>query len=286
MLDGLTVVISLVSVLVAARGPTERFTYGFGRAEVLSALISVVALGLLCVKLLVEAVARLVDLVRGSRQTLKVEGNIVFWAEVFALSCNMFMVWVLGRGDEGSLNMRALRAHVIADSVENAVVLFAGGLMWLKPAWGVVDPVLTVVIVGVILVMNVGIATEAVEVLLQGVGGGLDIRGKLVRGVGEVEGVMAVGRVHVWTLTSGRRVGSVVVQVGENLVKGGWKEMERVRWAVQEVFRRVGVGEVTVQVERKVQAESSGESDKYSGSAKGEDERLIAKGFDEMLEAV
>lgn len=249
-LDGITVVISLISVLVASRAPTARYTYGFSRAEVLSALVSVVALVLLCVKLFVEAGGRLVHILRGSMAQIHVEGNVVFVAEVVALTCNLFIACVLTRKGQASLNVRALRAHVIADSVENLVVLFAGFLMWVMPALSVIDPILTLLIVIMIIVLNFGIAHESIAVLLQGSPMGLDVRTSILGRVAQVEGVVEAERVHVWTLTSGSLVGSAVIRVDDDVVRLGFAEIERVQKAVLKVFAEVDIDEVTVQVNR------------------------------------
>lgn len=246
-LDGVTVVISLVSVLVAARAPTPRYSYGFSRAEVLSALISVLALALLCVKLFVQAAQRLGHILRGSKAPLHVEGNIVFVAEAITLSCNVFIAVVLTKGNP-SLNVRALRAHVIADSVENLVVLFAGFIMWQMPSLNLVDPILTLVIVVLIVVLNFGIAKESVNVLLQAAPAEVDMERDIVSRLRKVEGVRGVGASHMWTVTSGSVVGSAVVFADERDAEVGMDAVERIRKEVVMVFEKAGVSEVTVQV--------------------------------------
>ncbi|CDF35883.1 unnamed protein product [Chondrus crispus] len=247
-LDGVTVVISLISVVVAARPPTSRYSYGFARAEVLSALISVLALILLCIKLFIEALQRLVHIQYGTKAVIHVEGKIVFLSEAITLSCNIFMAAVLTRGIS-SLNIRALRAHVIADSVENMVVLFAGFLMWARPSLSLLDPILTLVIVVLIVVLNFGIAKESVNVLLQGAPMNIQMETDVVKRVAKVEGVCEVGATHVWTVTSGLYVGSVVVFVEEGGV--AFEEVERIQSDVTKVFRGVGVEEVVVEVRRR-----------------------------------
>lgn len=246
-LDGVTVVISLVSVIVAARAPTPRYSYGLSRAEVLSALISVLALALLCVKLFVQAAQRLGHILRGSKAPIHVEGHIVFVAEAITLSCNLFIAVVLTKGNS-SLNVRALRAHVIADSVENLVVLFAGFLMWQMPSLNLMDPILTLVIVVLIVVLNFGIARESVNVLLQAAPAEVDMERDVLSRLRKVEGVRGVGASHVWTLTSGSVIGSAVVFADEREVEIGMDAVERIRKEVGLVFEKAGVDEVTVQV--------------------------------------
>lgn len=242
-LDGITVVISLISVTVATRAPTRRFSYGFSRAEVVSALVSVIALALLCVKLFVGGVVNLVQILSGGDGAREVEGRVIIAAEGVTLVANMFIAVVLTRGS-GTLNIRALRGHVVADCVENFVVLIAGLVLTVRKGWGIIDPVLTLLIVGVIVGLNWGIGNEAVSMLLQGSPEEVDLE-RIVAQVGKVEGVRQVRRTHVWTLTAGAFVGSCVIGVGE---KVGVRGFERIRKEVEEVFEDVGVGDVTVEV--------------------------------------
>ena len=241
-LDGLTVIISLISVYVAARAATEKFTYGYSRAELLSALVSIIALGLLCFKLFAGAAQRLFHIVSGTLAPIHVEGRVVFIAEGITLAANTLMAFVLARG--GSLNIRALRAHVIADSVENLVVLCAGALMWAFPKASIIDPILTIVIVGVILVMNYGIATETVSALMQAAPRDTDVASVAAR-TGKIDGVTGIGEIHIWALTSGCNIASAVVFVKDGC---SFKEAERIRAEVQQVFADANCSQVTVQV--------------------------------------
>lgn len=291
-LDGVTVVISLISVIVASRAPTEKFTYGFSRSEVLSALVSVVALALLCVKLFVEAGERLIHIMRGTRAQIHVEGNVVFVAEAVALICNVFVACVLTRKGQASLNVRALRAHIIADSIENLVVLLAGCLMWVVPALSIIDPILTLLIVATIVILNVGIAQESVAVLLQGTPTGLDVKESIEGRIAQVGGVVEAKEVHVWTLTSGSLIGSAIIYVNDEVARVGFADLERVQQEVGKIFAEVGVNDVTVQVCRMEcgvrgdEEETEGVNMEYSkraavgyeGIRRDEDNRLLASG--------
>lgn len=238
-LDGITVVISLISVFVARRAPTPRMSYGFGRAEVLSALISIVALALMCFKLFISAFHRLSHVLQGTLAPIHVEGRVVFIAEALALIGNIFMTVVLTRNST-SLNLRALRAHVIADSIENMIVLFAGLIMWLVPRAAIIDPILSMAIVFLIVFLNFGIASETIATLMQAAPLHVDVTSLRKRMLKDVPHIVEVGRTHVWTLTSGSVIASAVVYVDakyDGLVEH-----------VKKLFVEAGVHEVVVEV--------------------------------------
>eukprot|EP00172_Hildenbrandia_rubra_P004608 Plantae.Rhodophyta-Hildenbrandia_rubra.ctg9648.p1 GENE.Plantae.Rhodophyta-Hildenbrandia_rubra.ctg9648~~Plantae.Rhodophyta-Hildenbrandia_rubra.ctg9648.p1 ORF type:complete len:415 (-),score=66.70 Plantae.Rhodophyta-Hildenbrandia_rubra.ctg9648:1130-2374(-) len=229
MLDGLNVLLALLSVHLAARKPTPRVSYGYARAEVLSALVSVLGLGLLCFKLTAGAVERLWHYFRGTRAKIHVEGKVVFIAEAVTLLSNVAMTFVLSR-NQSSLNIRALRAHIIADCIENVIVLFAGVLMWAVPKASIIDPILTLCIVCLLVVLNAKIGWEAVYILMQAAPDSADVEGAAAELRG-VPGVEALGPLHVWTLTSGTIVATSVAKLEKTLLNS--------RKDVREAFNRI-----------------------------------------------
>ncbi|CAN8075701.1 unnamed protein product [Agarophyton chilense] len=275
-LDGLTVVISLISVVISRRDADKRFSYGYARAEVLSALLSVLALGLLCVKLFSTGVRRLWLISHGN--VIKVDGKYVVIAEALTLFSNMSMASVLARGsNKKSLNLRALRAHVIADCIENVVVLMGGMLIWNFPNAAIVDPILTVVIVALIVTMNVSICKETVAALMQAAPSGI-IEG-IAALVVKSNHVVEVRQLHVWTLTSGCLVGSVVVSVD---TEANSKDVKK---NVKQVFKDFGVENVTVQIDEVQERDEDREVDagEHPGMVHGANGYGLVPGDDEIV---
>lgn len=243
LVDGLTVVLSLISTVIAAYPPTARMSYGYGRAEVLSALLSLVALGMLCIKLGIRAVSRVYATLIGQSSDTAVNGRVVVLAEAITLAANIGMAIVLSKGATSSLNIRAVRAHVIADSLENFVVLVAGAVIWAFPSAGLIDPVLTVVVVFMLITLNFRIAQETVEVVMQAAPVGVvDDAQKSMR---EIEDIVNVDSLNVWTVTTGVVVASVRVSV--TTTANLW-DVERVRKEVTDALRNAGIQDTCVEV--------------------------------------
>jgi len=268
LLDGLNVLLALLAVSIVARYPaTAGAPYGHGRVEVLSAAVGIALLGGMVVKLSTSATVRLVRLARhGSAGVVPAEGRLVMAAEAVTLAANGVMAWLLGRrrrpaaGAEGapaaevSLNVRALRAHVIADCVENGCVLAAGAVMWAASGRGwvvLLDPLATLAVAAVVAGMNVGLVWEVVGTLMQWAPPGVDVGGvgALLQGL---DGVARVSGLRVWTLTSG----SIVATVRLSRKKGDpgkpWVTVEddsKLLAAAEQVLRGVGATETCVQID-------------------------------------
>lgn len=243
-LDGLVLVVSLLSISLAERRAAPRYSYGYGRAEVLSALVSVLALALMCVQLFAGALRRLAAHAVGGAAANMRRGQAVLAAEALTLVNNVLIASVLARSSS-SLNIRALRAHVIGDSIGNIVVLAAGAAMWAYPSAAILDPLLTIVVVLAIAVMNVSLARETLEVLMQAAPNGLDPP-SVAKKVRALPDVRAVHNVHIWTLTSGVVVGSLKVEVDDAVRDRA--DFERVESDVELLLNGIGVHQTTVQV--------------------------------------
>jgi cobalt-zinc-cadmium efflux system protein len=264
-LDGLSVALSLVAVVYASRSPTPRMTYGYARAETLAAVVSVLMLALLCVKLFLGALHRLWHIARGTGSQFHVQGKLVFAAEAVTLMSNILMAFALtklgGRSHGGhpddnsvfrpnpeqmSLNLRALRAHILADSVENIVVLFAGMLMWLVPSASIIDPILTGVIVTLLMYLNAPIAKEVAHIVMQGAPTSIDVQ-YAASALARIPGVVSCGELHVWILTSDTHMATAIIYVGAFANVG---ILDSVRVEARSIFRKLGVAEATIEVVR------------------------------------
>lgn len=198
------------------------------------------------------------------------EGRLVMAAEAVTLAANGVMAWLLSRrqrlppgaDDDGataaevSLNVRALRAHVIADCVENGCVLAAGGVMWAAAGRGwvdLLDPLATLAVAAIVAVMNVGLVHEVVGTLMQWAPPGVDVGG-VGRELRGLDGVVRVSGLRVWTLTSGSVVATVQLWTrGAGRGKGGGRRDADAELlsAAERVLRGVGATETCVQVDHR-----------------------------------
>lgn len=242
-LDGATIILSLMAVSVAGKSASRRMPFGYARAEVLSALVSLIALGVMCVKLSAEAANRLWHYTNGTKATIHVEGKIVFIAEAIALCNNLTIALVLARNNT-SLNIRALRAHVIADSLENVLVLIAGIIMWKIPSLGILDAALTPIIVTMIVYLNYGMVRETVSILMQATPQWIKMD-ELREQIMTVKNVVSISKLYVWILTAEKIVGACTVIVEDNI---DFVESETIRKQVERILLKVGVTNITVQV--------------------------------------
>ena len=104
---------------LAARPARGRFTFGLGRAEILSAQANGVALLVLAGVLGVEAVGRLAH-------PADVDGGFVLVVGLVGAAVNVGTAWAISRAQRRSLNVEGAMAHVVADLVSSLLAALAG----------------------------------------------------------------------------------------------------------------------------------------------------------------
>jgi cobalt-zinc-cadmium efflux system protein len=142
------------------------------------------------------------------------------------------------------LNVRSAYLHMLGDAASALGVVAAGVVVAATGAW-VADPVVSLLIGGLILWSSWSVLAESVNVLLEAVPAGLDLAA-VERAVREVPGVLGVHHLHAWSLGSGVTACSCHVVVAEQSVRAG----QQVLRAVAEMLRRrFAISHTTIQVE-------------------------------------
>jgi cobalt-zinc-cadmium efflux system protein len=193
-MDVVALAIALAAAVAAKRPATHRQTYGFARYEILAALANGGLLTAVTVLIVIEAVRRIIAPVTP-------QGTLMAEVAAFGLIVNVAIGVMLVRGVHGNLNMRAAILHVCGDAL-GAVAVIVGGILIAATGLGRIDPILSLVVAGIILAGVVGIVREATDVLLESAPGHAEVPAVRSR-IRTVAGVVEVHDLHVWTIGSG-----------------------------------------------------------------------------------
>jgi len=192
--DSLALGLAAFAAWVAARPAGDRHSYGFARAEVVAAFVNGLAMLLIVVLIVVEAVARLLE-------PRPVAGLGVMVVAFCGLLVNLGVVFLIGRG-ERNLNTRAALIHVVGDLVGSVAAITAGAVIYFT-GWQPIDALLSMVIALLILASTLRLSREALHVLMEGVPRGVSLE-EVGQALSQIEGVRAVHDLHVWNISSGQ----------------------------------------------------------------------------------
>ena len=192
--DAASLGLAALAARIALRPTSARHSYGLRRVEALAALANGLFMLVIVGGLVWHAVERLLE-------PRAVAGEAVILVALGGLVLNLAVAWLLTRG-EGDLNTRGALLHVIGDLL-GSVAALASGIVILYTGWMPIDPLLTMLICGLILYSTLSLLRQVVHTLLEGVPEGLSLP-EIGHAMAGVDGVRSVHDLHIWSLDSRR----------------------------------------------------------------------------------
>lgn len=168
------------------------WTYGFKRAEILSAAINGILLVAAGAVIVFEAVRRLIS-------PSPVTGSVVVGVAVAGAAVNIIATAVLARADRTSLNVRGAFLHVLTDLYAFAGTA-AAGIVVVTTGWDRADSVASLLVAGLMARAAWGLLGQAGRILLQAAPTNVSLD-EVRAHITSVDHVVAVHDLHVWTLT-------------------------------------------------------------------------------------
>jgi len=234
--DVAAIALSLFAIWFAQRPATPEKTYGYLRWEVLAALINGAALIVLSLFIFYEAIRRF-------RSPAEVEGGLMLGVALGGLIVNIAAAWLLHRAAGHSLNVRGAYLHVLGDLL-GSVGAIAAAVIILLTGWVIVDPLISIVVGGLILFSSWKLVRESVDVLLEAVPPHIDLA-EVRETIDEIPGVDDVHDLHVWTVTSG-----YLAMSGHAVVEDLSQHQRVLREIHKRVSDRFGIRHITIQLEQ------------------------------------
>lgn len=203
--DGIALSIAAFAGWLALMPPSQKHSYGLGRAEVIAAGFSSLLMLLISLLVIIEAVHRI-------HKPAHVYGGTVIIIALLGLIVNAFVAWLLARG-ERTLNIRAALLHVMGDILGSVSALIAGAVIYFTH-WMLIDPILSIVIGILILISSLSLIRESLLVVMEAVPGHIDLK-DVSQEMLKIHNVKAIHDLHIWTLSSGKVALSAHVDIQE-----------------------------------------------------------------------
>lgn len=236
-MDVVALAIALAAQVQATRPATIRQTFGFARMEIIAALVNGGLLLGITLLIAIEAAKRFLH-------PEEPEGQLMIAVAAVGLAINVAIGILLAAGAKSNLNLRAALMHVFGDAI-GALAVIAGGALILafNIAW--IDPLLSLLVAGIIVFGVIGIVRDATDVLLESAPASAAV--PLVRAeMLGVAGVVGVHDLHVWQIGSDSCALTAHVQLEDAMISKATKVLESID---KNLRNRFGITHVTVQFE-------------------------------------
>lgn len=239
--------VSLAAIWISSKPQTKEMSFGFHRAEVIGALISVLLIWVITGILVYLAVLRVIN------EDYELDALIMIYVSVGGILANIVMGIALTLYKSGSkkerskeqrtLNIKSAFIHIIGDLIQSIGVFIASLVIYFKPEYKIADPICTFVFSVIVLGTTFQIMKDIIRVLMEGFPKHLDFF-EVQNVLFSIPGIKKIHNLRLWSLTTDKVALSahIVVQKGENY-------SSILKNASDTISRNFNIFEITLQVE-------------------------------------
>ncbi len=191
--DVLALLFSWIAIRLSQKKPTLKFTYGFRRSTILTAILNTI--------LLIGATGFILwETIRRISHPEPVDSDTVILVASAGIIVNGITAWLFLKGRKEDLNIRSAFLHFVADTLVSAGVAFSG-LIILLTGINWIDSAVSMIIIAVILYSSYHLLIDSVSLALDAVPDNIDIDAvrSYLTSFDEVNGVHDL---HIWGLST------------------------------------------------------------------------------------
>lgn len=189
--DVLALGASMVAIYFEAKKPTEKFTYGFLRLEVVVAFLNGIVLMLISVGMIYESVIRFFN-------PKEIDFGSMFFISLAGLIFNIVITWILfsSTKKENNINIKSAMLHFLGDLLNSVGVIISSIIIYFTN-FVYIDIIMSVVISVIIFTGGYKISKEAFFILMEAVPSEVDLN-TLRKELLNIDGIKNIHELHVW----------------------------------------------------------------------------------------
>ncbi len=229
--------LSLLAFQISRRPATPQKTFGYHRFEIVAALVNGLVLWLIVGVIFHEAYQRFF-----TPPAVQSLGMLII--ATTGLGVNIAAGLTLYSSHHESLNVHGAFLHVVGDALGSVGAIIAA-LVMLSTGWYLADPLISLLIGGLILYTSWGLIKESADILMQSVPRGI-VLDEVQNSMESVSGVLKVHDLHVWAVTSG------VFTLSAHAVINGDRDFHQVLSEMEKALsEKFDIRHTTIQLETK-----------------------------------
>ncbi|XP_008939111.1 PREDICTED: zinc transporter 8, partial [Merops nubicus] len=258
LVDLTSFLISLFSLWLASKPPTKQLTFGWHRAEILGALMSMLIIWMVTGLLIYLASMRLLH------SDYNVDATVMLITSACAVVANILLSLILHQTSHkhchgaqardhmpaplekpalSNASLQAAFVHAIGDLFQSISVLISALIIFFKPEYKIADPICTFVFSIFVLATTITILRDILMVLMEGTSKGLAYNAVRAR-ILAVEKVESVHNLHLWSLTMNQTMLSAHVATADTA-----DSQKILRAIMQALSEHYSFHSITIQIE-------------------------------------
>ncbi|MHA6488520.1 cation diffusion facilitator family transporter [Bacillus cabrialesii] len=237
--DSISLLVALIAFTLAEKNATHNKTFGYKRFEILAAMINGVALILIALYIIYEAIERF-----SNPPKVATTGMLII--SIIGLVVNLLVAWIMlsGGDTKNNLNIKGAFLHVVSDMLGSVGAILAAILI-IFFGWGWADPLASVIVAILVLRSGYKVSKDSIHILMEGTPQNIDVT-DIILTIEETEGIQGIHDLHIWSITSGLNALSCHAVVDDQLTI---TESEGILRRLEQKLDQKGIIHVTIQME-------------------------------------
>ncbi|MES1217320.1 MAG: cation diffusion facilitator family transporter [Bacteroidota bacterium] len=239
--------LSLLAYRLLKVKPNEKYTYGYRKTSILTALFNAVVLLVSIGAIVYEAIHRLLNPEPLPGYTIAIIAGI-------GILINAFTAILFLKDKEKDLNVKSAYLHLMSDALVSAGLVI-GGIIIHYTNWYWLDPAFSIVIAVIIVSGTWSLLKDSLRLSLDGVPPDIDVQ-KVKETALKVKGVLDIHHLHIWAISTTQNALTAHLVVDETSTMA---QIEEIKKILKHEFEHQKISHVTLETETK--ANDCGEPD-------------------------
>ena len=235
--DSIALLVSWLFERGAKKSPDAKYTFGYQRLSLFSALFSASILIGGSIIIIFQAIPRFLN-----PEPVNAFGMVGI--AIFGIAFNGAGFFLLKKGE--SLNEKVISWHLLED-VLGWVAILVGGIIIYFWQFYLIDPIMTVALTAFILYNVAKNLREAVSILLQGVPKHINLEA-VKQDIKAIKGVLGIHDIHIWSLEGETDIFTAHVVLDDESLKN---QPDQTKQAIKETLQTHHIEHSTIELESK-----------------------------------
>ena len=234
--DAFALGIALFGFWLSRKPPTETYSYGYMRSEVIAAFFNALLWFIIFVYIIYEAVYRFIHVEA-------VNVAVMMPIAIAGLIVNLIIFKILHNNSDDNINMRGAILHVLMD-ILGSIGAIIGGIIIYFTGWYLADVIVSIILASLILRSGIKLLADCIRIMMMGKPDYINERDIKRTIMTSVEDVKEIHHIHMWEIASGQPALTAHVV----MIDGG--NCNETIWSVKKILiEEFNIFHSTIQVE-------------------------------------
>jgi cobalt-zinc-cadmium efflux system protein len=235
--DVVSLALSLLAYKLSTIKPNDKYTYGYRKTSILVALFNSVVLLISIGAIGFEAIHRFLN-------PEPLPGITIAAVAAIGIVINTITALMFIRDKERDLNVKSAYLHLLSDAMVS-LALVVGGIAIYYTHWYWIDPLLCIIVVGVILVSTLGLLRSSLRLSLDAVPENVDLE-KIRSTITQIGGVKDIHHIHAWGVGTTANALTAHIVVKDNATMN---DLEKIKKDIKHELEHLNIQHATLEFE-------------------------------------